>query len=164
MHVFFVHSPLYTQITEEKLLPNKAITINGTDVPLFLIGDSAYPLHTWLMKPFAHNSKLTREQKTYNYRMCRARIVVENAYGRLKARWRRLMKRNDMHTNHIIAAAYILHNMCEVHGERFHDAWLQDVARSGSNFSTPPSTVCRDGCNDRPKQVRDAIVHYFSTH
>ena len=44
----FVHSPLYTKITEGKLLPNKTMTINRTDVPLFLIGDSAYPLHTWL--------------------------------------------------------------------------------------------------------------------
>ena len=77
------------------------------------------------------------------------------------------MKCNDMHTDHIpniIAAACILHNMCEVYSERFNDAWLQDVARSGSNFFTPPSIACRDGCNDRPKQVRDALVHYFSTH
>ena len=163
----FVHSPLYTQITEGRLLPNKTVTINKTEVPLFLIGNSAYPLQTWLMKPFPHNSNLTQEQKNYNYRMCRARIVVENAYGRLKARWRRLLKRKDMHTNHIphiIAAACIIHNMCEVHGERFNDAWLQDVTQSGSNFSTLPSTVCRDGRNNRPKQVRDARVNYFSTH
>ena len=143
------------------------MTINRTNVPLFLIGDSAYPLHTWLMKPFPHNGNLTREQKPYNYRIFRARIVVENAYGRLKARWRRLMKRNDIHTNHIpniIAAACILHNMCEVHGEQFNDAWLQDVARSSSNFSAPPSISCRDGRNDRPKQVWDALVLYFSTH
>ena len=54
------------------------------------------------------------EIKQYNYRVSRARIVVENAYGRLKARWRRLMKRNDMHVDHIpqvIAAACILHNV-----------------------------------------------------
>ena len=37
------------------------------------------------MKPFAHNDSLSMEQKTYNYRICRARIVVENAFGRLKA-------------------------------------------------------------------------------
>ena len=79
------------------------------------------------MKPFPHNSNLTREQKTYNYRVCRACIVVENAYRKLKVRWRRLMKRNHMHTNHIphiIAAACILHNMCEVHGEQFNHALL----------------------------------------
>ena len=76
------------------------------------------------------------------------------------------MKRNDMYTNHIptvVAAACILHNMCEMHGERFNDAWLQDVVQSGSNYSSPP-TVCRDGRNERPKQVRDALVQYFTIH
>ena len=66
-----------------------------------------------------------------------------------------------MHTNHIsniIAAACILYNMCEVHGERFNNAWLQDVAKSGSNFSTPPSTACRDGCNDRPKGCTSTLL------
>ena len=48
--------------------------------PLYMIGNSAYPMQTWLMKPFAHNSELTSHQQNYNYRICRARIVVENAF------------------------------------------------------------------------------------
>ena len=60
----FAHSPLYKKITEEELLPNKKLNINGTEVPLYLIGDSAYPRQTWLLKPFPHNSILSSEQKT----------------------------------------------------------------------------------------------------
>ena len=160
----FAHSPLYMRITEGNSLPHKTLRIHGVDVPLFIIGDSAYPLNTWLMKPFPHNGVLTHEQKTYNYRLSRARIVVENAFGRLKARWRRLMKRNDMQIHHIpnvIAAACILHNMCELHGERFNDSWLQAVQADDS--IDPPPSVCRDGRNERPKQVRDALVHYFAS-
>ena len=56
----FVHSPLYTWITVEKLLPNKTMTVNRTNIPLFLVGDSAYPLHTW---SFPHNGILTQQQK-----------------------------------------------------------------------------------------------------
>ena len=93
----FSHSSLYEKITEQDLFPHKPMTVGSVDVSLYLIGDSAYPLQTWLMKPFTHGTSLTAEQKTYNYRLCRARIVVENAYGRLKARWRRLMKRNDVY-------------------------------------------------------------------
>ena len=162
----FVHSPLYVRITEKKLLPNKVLRVHGVDVPLFIIGDSAYPLQSWLMKPFPHNGVLSNDQKTYNYRLSRARIVVENAFGRLKARWRRLMKRNDMQTHHIpdvIATACILHNMCEVHGERFNDAWLQAMAQSGGDSIDPSTSVCRDGRSERPKQVRDALVHYFAS-
>jgi len=85
-----------------------------------MIGDSAYPLQSWLMKSFQHNSDLTTQQRTFNYRISRARIVVENTFGRLKARWRRLMKRNDMFAHNIpqvIAAACVLHNICERHNE-----------------------------------------------
>ena len=64
----------------------------------------------------------------HNYQVCRARIVTEIAYGRLKARWHRLLKRNDMNIDnipHVITAACVLHNICEVHYEHFNDAWLQ---------------------------------------
>lgn len=83
----FAHSPLYHKVMQGELLPNECITINGTDVPLYFVGDAAYPLQTWLMKPFQHNSILSDDKKRYNYSMSKVRIVVENAFGRLKARW-----------------------------------------------------------------------------
>ena len=89
------------------------VKVGGTDIPIFLIGDSAYPLSSWLMKPFAHNSNLTPSQRSFNYHLSRARILVENAFGRLKARWRRLMKRNDMNIDTIpcvVTACCILRN------------------------------------------------------
>ena len=72
------------------------------------------------MKPFAHNMVLSFAQRNFNYHVSRARIVVENAFGRLKARWRRLQKQNDMAvTNvlHAIHACCILHNICEIRAE-----------------------------------------------
>ena len=69
----------------------------------------------------------TPEQKNFNYRLSRARIVSENGFGRLKARWRRLMKQNEMEiTNvpNVIVACCILHNVCEIHGEEFDDEFF----------------------------------------
>ena len=123
----FVHSALCNEIENNRILPNQTITISGSHIPLYMIGDSAYPLKSWLMKPFPHNTELTAQQRNYNYRVCRARIVTEIAYGHLKARWR-LLKRNDMNIDNIsnvITAACVLHNICEVHHEQFNDAWLQ---------------------------------------
>ena len=161
-HVF-ANSSIYKKITEEKLLPCCTLAIGGVNVPLFLIGDSAYPLQTWLMKPFTHGTDLTAQQKTYNYRLCRARIVVENAYGRLKARWRRLMKRNMSIENipNVVTAACILHNVCEIHGESFNEAWLHEI--QGSELQQPNPGSVRDSNGDRPKHIRDALVFYFNS-
>ena len=115
----FVNSLLYKKITEDGLLDDaESLTISGKQVPMCLVGDSAYPISRWLMKLFSDNSTLSPQQKHFNYRLSRAPAVVEIAFGRLKARWRRLMKKNDMHTEHIpvvISACCILHDMCEVH-------------------------------------------------
>ena len=162
----FAHSSLYTSLAGSELLPStKMITLNGVNVPLFIIGDSAYPLETWLMKPFSQNVAVTPQHRTYNYRISRARIVVENAFGRLKARWRRLMKRNDMHMENIptvITATCVLHNLCEVHGETFNESWLHE-AESGSSFPQPSTITCPDSHSDRPKEIRDALVQHFSS-
>ena len=52
-------------------------------------------------------------------------MVVENAFGRLKGRWRCLLKWNDTGTEDIpilITTCCVLHNICEVHKEQFDDA------------------------------------------
>ena len=46
----FAHSALYSEIENNHILPNQTITIFGTHIPLYMIGDSAYALKSWLMK------------------------------------------------------------------------------------------------------------------
>ena len=76
--------------------------------------------------------------------------MVEDAYGRLKGRWQCLLKRNDTDVSDLpeqVAACYVLHNMCEMHGERFNDDWLENV-ESSSNISVDNSsttTLCESG-------------------
>ena len=60
-------------------------------MPVFVIGDSAYPMLPWLMKPYSQHIVDSTERTTYNYRICRGWIVVEIAFGRLKSRLRRLL-------------------------------------------------------------------------
>ncbi|XP_039866215.1 protein ANTAGONIST OF LIKE HETEROCHROMATIN PROTEIN 1-like [Simochromis diagramma] len=61
----------------------------GTDamMPHMLFGDDAYRLQPDLMKPYPFRN-LNTEQRIYNYRLSRARRVVENAFGILANRFR----------------------------------------------------------------------------
>ena len=108
------------------------------------------------------NASLSSAQRAFNYRLSRARIVVENAFGRLKARWRRLMKQNDMDISHVpqvVTACCILHNMCEVHGDAFNDTWFED-SQLDQPHSPTPSTLP----TSQARAVRDSLVQYFLTH
>lgn len=161
----FANSELYAQATSNVILQGDSRQILGHDVPPFLIGDSAYPLLPWLLKPFADNIALTPEQKHFNYRLSRARIVVENAFGRLKARWRRLLKQNDMAVKNVpnlVTACCVLHNICEIHGEVFDSEWIQEAERM-SSLSQPVGTPHQDDTDiDNPHIIRDTLVQYLS--
>ena len=77
---------LWQEIAQDKILPRIAKNVGGVDVPPLIVGDLAFPFQTWLMKPYT-NAVLTEKQKYFNYRLRRARMVNEGAYGQLKGRW-----------------------------------------------------------------------------
>ena len=158
----FAHSSLYKKAMEGKILNGESVTVQSQDITPYLIGDSAYPLLPWLMKPFPHNTALTPAQRNFNYRISRARIVVENAFGRLKARWRRLRKQNEMRVTNVpavVLSCCILHNMCEVRREVFLESWLDQSTYTA--LEQPSSRATSVIQNSRAKLIRNALVQYF---
>ena len=137
----FSNSAVYQKGREGTLLPAWKRRINRVEVchlimhralvllfqiPLLILGDPAYPLLPWLMKPYTVTSNITSTQKQFNYRQSRARMAVENAFGRLKGRWRCLLKRMDFaleNVPNVVAACVILHNLCEMYGDHFQFDW-----------------------------------------
>ena len=87
------NSSLHKKVNNGKLLRGEEIEVDGEQLCMFLLGDSAYLFHPWVVKPFKFSPLLTQEQKRCNYRLSQARVVVEIAFGRLKGRWRRLSKK-----------------------------------------------------------------------
>ena len=73
-----------------------------------------------IMKGFQDSGELTMEQQHFNSILSSARMVVEGALGRLKNRFRCLLKRNDTTLKYLpvkIATYCVLHNICETRGD-----------------------------------------------
>ncbi|XP_045118684.1 protein ALP1-like isoform X1 [Portunus trituberculatus] len=78
-----------------------------------IIGDSAFQRSDHLLTPFRDTGRLTQQQKNFNRKLSQTRHVIENAFGYLKGRFRRL-KYVDADIDRIpkiIKAACILHNI-----------------------------------------------------
>ena len=86
---------------------------NGEGIPHFFIGDEAFPLYRDLLWPFPRN-QLSNEAKIYNYRLCRERRVIENAFGILVQRWcifhYQIYLGPDM-AEVVVKATVVLHNI-----------------------------------------------------
>ena len=60
-------------------------------VPYILVHDEAFPLQSWLLRPDTSQG-IPEEQSIFNYRLSKARRVIENAFGILAARWKVFMQ------------------------------------------------------------------------
>ena len=79
----------------KEVLENGAIGFPAADpvpnddrpMPYFIIGDDAFPLRTWLVKPFSKHN-LTNAERLFNYRLSRGKRAVKNAFGIFSYRFR----------------------------------------------------------------------------
>ena len=114
------------------------------------------------MKAYPNNRHLTSEQQRFNYHLRKACVVhvVKHSYGRLKGRWRCLLKRLDVDISdaqEVVAACCVLHNVCEVHGEEFNEEWLegtdsQESASASASVQSQTSAIA----------IRNALMSYFT--
>lgn len=97
-------SPLYNLLSSGQ---------SGIPVQYHLLGDSAYPLDVFLMRPYRNTGQLTPKQINFNTIHSSSRMVIENAIGLLKGKFRRLkyMEITKLkNAKFYIIAAVCLHN------------------------------------------------------
>ncbi|KAJ8306806.1 hypothetical protein KUTeg_014890 [Tegillarca granosa] len=58
-----------------------------------MLGDAAYPITPFLMTPYKNNGHLINEERLYNTELSKRRIIIEDAFGVLKRRFRRLREK-----------------------------------------------------------------------
>ena len=138
----FANSGLNSRAERGELLPaSYSQRVSGVDVPGVLVGDPAYPLRPWLMKPYINNGHLTSQPQLFN---TRARIVVEHAFGRLKGRWRCLLYKLHVSMESVpetVGACCVLHNLCQIHGDVFDENWLDAITESETDVPHEHSRV-----------------------
>ena len=81
-------------------------------IPYMMVADDAFPLKQYIQKPFGQ-AGLTNERRIFNYRLSRARRIIENSFGILANRFRIYMAPINLSPHKvekIIIACCSLHN------------------------------------------------------
>ncbi|XP_033117047.1 protein ALP1-like [Anneissia japonica] len=133
--------------------------INGVLMPIVILGDPAYPLLPWLMKGFSEGVNFDDPKRNFNYRLSRARMVVERGFGQLKGRWRILMRRNDsalLKVPQMVSACCVLHNFCLEQNEGYDDRW------DAPDNNQPINVPLNDQDVGSGVDIRNALLRYFS--
>jgi len=96
------------QFPEDTVLPLSEITL-----PHIFVGDEVYPLTTYIMKPYSRRT-LDRSKAIFNYRLSRARHVVECFFGISASKWRIMDKSIETKLDtgvEIVNCIALLHNI-----------------------------------------------------
>ncbi|XP_053218796.1 uncharacterized protein LOC128400548 isoform X2 [Podarcis raffonei] len=161
----FNKSTLFSKGQEGTLFALGPMDINGVSVPRVILGGPAYPLLPWLMVPYTED--LDSAKEAFNTTLSRCQEPLEEAFSRLKGRWRCLTGRNDCAVENLprlISACCVLHNICEEKGEAYEETWEAEAKQLAATFEQPlqrPDTRIKPAA--RSERVRDALCAYIAS-
>lgn len=143
--------------------PMKKLSNRGMNVSYVFVADDAFPLTPRIMKPYPQRG-LDCEKSTFNYRLSRARRVVENAFGIMSSRFRVFLNTialSPEKADTIVLAATALHNLL-ITSDISRERYLEEINGSsrieslGSQSGRRPSTSAI--------QIREEFQRYFVSH
>jgi hypothetical protein len=147
--------------------PATAIKNTETVLPYVLVADDAFALKPYVMKPYAFR-KCTNQQRIYNYRLSRARRVVESAFGILSQRFLVFKKNISLHPDKVqtvVMAACCLHNFLMRNADcarEYSDSIVSGNQTVESGFESV-GTQRANRPTDNAMNIRDKFCEYFNS-
>nr|XP_022903669.1 protein ANTAGONIST OF LIKE HETEROCHROMATIN PROTEIN 1-like [Onthophagus taurus] len=140
--------------------PKEVLSGCTTPMPYVIVADEAFPLTNYLMRAYpGKRGPLEHKKENFNFRLSRARRVIENCFGIMSARFRIYRKPilcNRAGVISIIQATVCLHNYLNkycsrnISGRNNRVNAYKEITRTGSN------TYSRSAEN-----IRNEFAEYF---
>lgn len=172
------NTQFYEKLTQGSLEipgPEKP-TDSDVVLPYVYVGDEAFSLRPDFMKPY-QKKKLSRNTRIFNYRLSRARRVIENTFGIMAARFRILYTAINLEVENIelvVLACCVLHNFLRrqcsttymssdvVDAENMQDGSVILGARCNPDLILDLQRGRRGLVLNRGKEVREKFTAYFN--
>lgn len=160
-----------------KLPEPKAPPMSEKELPYVFVADDAFSLTENMMKPFSQIG-LSPEKRIFNYRLSRARRVVENVFGILVSRFgvmqRAIQLSPEKAETAVLACCYIHNYLRRQSGDTYisglletentetgtiiDGSWRTNATASSSSLANSHS---RNATNNA-KRIREQYCHYFN--
>lgn len=153
----------YDKLNSGELRIPEGSEIKGIHLPYVFVGDDAFALRDDFMKPYPQCG-LTAERRIYNYRLSRARRIIENVFGIISSRFKILhttinlpVKKIDL----IVLTICVLHNFLRKECADVYEIYEEEDCDQDLT-SLQPSQLSRNPTAEA-KNVREAFTKYFNT-
>lgn len=174
----FSNSSFYKNFQEKKIKIPEPDYLPGFNckLPYVFVADDAFPLSNNLMKPYPQRN-LSRDKRIFNYRLSRARRIIENTFGILASRFRILLRTinlNPEKTATIVRTCCHLHNFLRKNKMEIFLNESFDIENTNTGIIEPGSwkSVNQRLCELQPnqgrnapmtaKEIRDKFCDYFN--
>lgn len=158
---------------------NEALQNNSLNIPEqgIFVADDAFPLRTNILKPYSRCGPLTEKQKIFNYRLSRARRVVENTFGILVSKFRIFEKPIPLSiqtTEQVVKTTCALHNWLRKTSTPIHpyiprdmldvESWEEGRVQPGTATQHPHSGLeeISHGASNNYSRAAGEVRNYYA--
>lgn len=147
-------------VPADTALPNTNI-----HVPYVIVGDEAFPLKTYLMRPYPGDD-LNANKRNFNRRLSRARMASEHTFGILSQKFRiynRRIQACPKYVDNIILATCLLHNFIKKYDRNTYNHVAQEVDLRRGNRTLRNLHLQGGNATTGAFRIRELFTEYFSS-